>query len=45
MEAVRKALKLKKNIGTTGRIIRLIIGAAILSVGLYWYDAWWGGWG
>jgi hypothetical protein len=29
------------NVGTTDRIIRVIIGAAIIAAGVY-YESWWG---
>ncbi len=32
---------MKKNIGTTDRIIRIILGVAILALG-YYYQNWWG---
>ncbi len=32
---------MKKNIGTTDRIIRIVLGLAILALG-YYYGTWWG---
>jgi hypothetical protein len=32
---------MKKNVGTTDRIIRAVIGLVILALGIY-YGSWWG---
>ncbi len=32
---------MKKNIGTTDRIVRIVLGVAILALG-YYYETWWG---
>jgi hypothetical protein len=37
----KKQKLMKKNVGSTDRIIRIIIGLAIGAVG-YYYQSWWG---
>jgi hypothetical protein len=32
---------MKKNVGTTDKIIRIIIGLVIAAIGVY-YESWWG---
>ncbi len=31
-----------KNVGTTDRILRIIVGAALIAYAIYQPDAWWG---
>lgn len=32
---------MKKNVGSVDRVVRMVLGLAILGVG-YWYGSWWG---
>jgi len=32
---------MKQNVGTTDKVIRLVVGAAVIAAGVY-YQSWWG---
>ena len=36
-----KYLDMKKNVGTTDKVIRIVIGVGIAAAGIY-YQSWWG---
>jgi hypothetical protein len=40
-QGLREEIAMKKNIGKTDRIIRLVIGLIIIAVGAY-FSSWWG---
>ena len=40
-EVAKKETKMKRNVGKTDRIIRVILGFGIIAVGVY-FQSWWG---